>query len=141
MKKIAISVFLFAFLFRVGNCFADADIPNLVGAWTVQADGGVLMKVEAPRAKTHHSGEFSTLNAEAVVTKQQGRVVYGTFKSHRSTEKFVAVISMDNKNFYYADEDGFMEGNIVSKDRMNVIYRHVTADDTVVGVGTWTRKK
>jgi hypothetical protein len=141
MKKIAISVFLFAFLLGVGTCFADANIPDLVGTWTVQADGGVLKKVEAPRAKTHHSGEFSTLKAEADVTKQQGRVVYGTFKSHHSTEKFVAVISMDNKNFYYADEDGFMEGNIVSKDRMNVIYRHVTADDTVVGVGTWTRKK
>jgi len=140
MKKIAISVILFALLFGVGTCFADSDIPNLVGTWTVQAEGGVLMKVEARRAKTHHSGEFSTLNAEAVVTRQQGRVLYGTFKSHRSAEKFVAVIGMDNKNFYYADEDGFMEGNIISKDKMNVIYRHVTADDTVVGVGTWTRK-
>jgi hypothetical protein len=28
----------------------------------------------------------------------------------RATEKFVAVIAEDNKNFYYADEDGFMEG-------------------------------
>jgi len=141
MKKIAISVFLFAFLFGVGTCFADSDIPNLMGTWTVRADGGVLLKGESSRSKTHHSGEFSTLTAEAVVIKQQGRVLYGTFKSPRTTEKFIAVIGMDNKTFYFVDEDGFMEGNIVSKDKMNVIYRHVTADDIVVGVGTWTREK
>ena len=141
MKKMAISVFLFAFLFGVGTCFADSDIPNLVGTWTVHAEGAVLLKGAVAGAKTHHRGEFSTLNAEAVVTKQQGRVLHGTFKSPRAAENFIAGIGMDNKNFYYADEDGFMEGKIVNKDKMNVIYRHSTSTDTVVAVGTWTRKK
>ena len=141
MKKIAISVFLFAFLFGVGPCFADSDIPNLVGTWTVHAEGAVLLKGALAGAKTHHRGEFSTLNAEAVVTKQQGRVLHGTFKSPRATEKFIAVIAVDNKSFYLADEDGFMEGQISSKNRINVIYRHSTSADTVVAVGTWTRNK
>ena len=141
MKKIVISFTLLAFLLGTGICFADSGIPNLVGTWTVQAEGGVLLKGVAHGAKTHHRGEFSTLKAEAVVTKQQGRVMHGIFKSQRAAEKFVAVIAEDNKSFYYADEDGFMEGNMVNKDTMNVIYRHVTANDTVIGVGTWTRKK
>jgi hypothetical protein len=132
---------LLAFLLGTAICFADSGIPNLVGTWTVQAEGGVLLKGVAHGAKTHHRGEFSTLKAEAVVTKQQGRVMHGIFKSQRAAEKFVAVIAEDNKSFYYADEDGFMEGNMVNKDTMNVIYRHVTANDTVIGVGTWTRKK
>jgi len=141
MKKIVISFTLLAFLLGTAICFAESVIPNLVGTWTVQSEGAVILKGAAHGAKTHHRGEFSTLKAEAVVTKQQGRVMHGIFKSQRAAEKFVAVIAEDNKSFYYADEDGFMEGNMVNKDTMNVIYRHVTANDTVIGVGTWTRKK
>ena len=143
MKKITIkiSIILLGVFFGMGICFADSGIPNLVGTWTVQAEGAVLLKSGATRAETHHSGDFSTLKAEAVVTKQQGRALHGTFKSARATEKFVAVIAMDNKSFYLADEDGFMEGQIRSKDKINIIYRHSSPTDTVVAVGTWTRKK
>jgi len=141
MKKIVVSFILLVFLFGAGVCFADSGIPNLMGTWIVQAEGAVLTKDGAPRAKTHHSGEFSTLTAEVVVTKQQGRVLRGTFKSSRSTENFVAVIGLDNKSFYYADEDGFNEGRIIGKNKINMVYRHITPADTVVAVGTWTRKK
>jgi hypothetical protein len=141
MKKITISVILLVVLFGMGICFADSDIPNLVGTWTVQTEGAVLIKGAAHGAKTHHRGEFSTLKAELIVTKQQGRVLHGIFKSPRATEKFVAVIAMDNKSVYLADEDGFMEGQISNIDQINIIYRHSGSTDTVVAVGTWTRKK
>jgi hypothetical protein len=39
------------------------------------------------------------------------------------------------------DEDGFVKGKIVSKDKLDVVDRHVTRTDTVVAVGTRTRKK
>jgi hypothetical protein len=100
-----------------------------------------IAKGNASGSKTHHSGEFSTLTAEAVVTKQQGRVLHGIFKSPKATENFIAVIGPDNKRFYYADEDGTTEGRIVNKDKMEMIYRHATPSDTVVGVGTWIRKQ
>ena len=141
MKKIAIIVLLLVALSGTGICFADSGIPNLVGTWTVQTEGAVLLKGGAAGAKTHHSGEFSTLKAEVVVTKQQGRVLHGTLKSPQATEKFIAVIAVDNKSFYLADEDGFMEGQISNKDKINIIYRHSSSTDTVVAVGTWTRKK
>ena len=141
MKKIVISFTLLAFLLGTGICFAKSGIPNLVGTWTVQAEGAVILKSDSHGAKTHHRGEFSTLKAEWVVTKQQGRVLHGIFKSLQATEKFVAVIAVDNKSLYEADEDGFMEGQISSKDTINIIYRHSTAADTVVAVGTLTRKK
>jgi hypothetical protein len=123
------------------TCFADPAIPNLVGTWVVKAEGGVLLKGTMPGTKTHHVGQFSTLTAEAVVTKQQGRVLHGTFKSERATENFIAVIGLDNNSLYYADSDGILEGKIVSADRIEIVYRQVTASDTVVGVGMWTRKK
>ena len=81
------------------------------------------------------------LTAEAVFTKQEGRVLHGTFTSPRANEKFIAVIGMDNKSLYYADEDGFMDAKLVDRDTMEIVYRHSTPYDITVGVGIFTRKK
>ena len=40
-----------------GTCAAGSDIPNLVGTWTVQSEGGVLALPGGPRANIHHQGE------------------------------------------------------------------------------------
>jgi len=141
MKKLTVGIVIMAFLVIASFCFAESGIPNLVGTWSVKAEGGVITKGGATGAKTHHSGEFSTLSGEAVVTKQQGRVLHGTFTTPKATESFIAVIGMDNKSFFFSDEDGFLEGKIVNKDKINAVYRHVTPTDTTVAVGTWTRKK
>lgn len=141
MKRLSVGFIILAFLVGASLCFAESGIPNLVGTWSTKAEGGVITKGGALNTKTHHSGEFSTLSGEAVVTKQQGRVLHGTFTSPKATESFIAVIGMDNKSFFLADEDGFMEGQIVNKDKINIVYRHVTPADTVVAMGTWTRKK
>ena len=141
MKKMTISVVVLAVLFTMGICFADSDIPNLVGTWTTDVQGGVILKGAKHGAKTHHRGDFSSLKGAWIVTRQEGRVLHGIFKSPRATEKFVAVIAMDNKSLYQADEDGFIEGQIINNDQINVIYRHSSARDTVVAVGTCIRKK
>ena len=60
---------------------AAPGIPSLIGFWTVEGKGAVLCKVEASRCKTHHHGDFSDLSAVAQITKQQGRVFHGVFKS------------------------------------------------------------
>ena len=70
--------------------------------------------------------------------------MHGTFKAPLAdTEKFLAGIGLDkdNKTIYFVDEDGFMEGKIIDKDTIQVVYRHVTSFDIVVAVGVWTRKK
>jgi hypothetical protein len=142
MKRIAVMVAVFVLLSGAGVCFAESAIPSLAGTtWIVKSEAGMLLRGDAAGPKTHHSSEFSTLTAEAVVTKQQGRVIHGVFKSPKATENFVAVIGYDNKSFYLADEDGTMEGKIVSKNKIETIYRHVTATDTVIAAGVWTRKK
>lgn len=119
---------------------ADPEIPNLVGTWIVEAEGGVLTRDTKPRENIHHRGEFSTLKGEAVIDQQQGRIFHGTFTSPRDRESFIGGITMDNKRIIFADEDGMLEGEIRSADRIEVTYRHVTPTDTVIGVGTFTRK-
>lgn len=141
MNKVA--PIICALIVFVGSsiCLADANIPNLVGTWAVKGEGGVVLRGNEPGQGTHHRGPFSTITAEALIAEQQGRVMHGTFTSPRASEKFIAVIGHDNKTFHYADQDGFMDGRIIDKDTMELVYRHVTGADTVVAVAVWTRKK
>lgn len=115
-------------------------IPNMIGTWTVEGKGAVLCKVEASRCKTHHHGEFSDLNAVAQITKQQGRVFHGVFKSKYATEKFVGTLGHDNSSVSIVDEDGFADGKIISPNQIQVVYRHTSDFDSVVDIGTWTRR-
>ncbi len=142
MKKSICVASLLIFLLGVSVCLADSDIPNLVGTWTTKSEAGLLIKKgNEPGPKTHHTQPFSSLNAEAVITKQQGRIMHGTFKSDRATENFVGAIGLDNKTLYCSYEQGFLEGKIIDKDTIQIVYRHVTPTDSVVAVGVWTRKK
>ena len=140
MKKI-IGVLLLVFFLGTGVCFAESEIPNLVGTWEVQSEAAFITKGNEAGTWTHHRQEISTLVAELVVTKQQGRLLYATFTSKYSTEKMAAVIGWDNKTIYFVDEDGFTDATIVSKDKITCIYRHVGDKDSVVAAGVWTRKK
>lgn len=118
----------------------QSAIPNLIGTWNVNAQGAVIQKTGTPGEWTHHSGQYSTLIAQAVVTDQKDRVIHGIFKAPLGKEEsFIAVIGMDNKSFYFADLDGTTDGQIVSNGQINTVYRQVSANETVVAVGTWTR--
>lgn len=99
MKKI-FGVLLLMILLSTGVCIAGPEIPNLVGTWEVQSEAGLITKDSETGIWTHHRQEFSTLTAELVVTKQQGRVLYATFTSKHATEKMAAVIGWDNKTVY-----------------------------------------
>ena len=140
MKKI-IGVLLLVFLLGTGVCFAKPDIPNLVGTWTVQAEGAYVGKGGEPGAWTHFREGANSFTAEFIVTKQQGRVFYGTFSSSHATEELAGVIGWDNKSFYSVDQDGFTDGTIVNSNRINCIYRHVGDKDSVVAAAILTRKQ
>lgn len=117
-------------------------LPNLTGTWTVHTQGASLMKTDTAGQWTHISGQYSPLTAQAIVTEQKDRVLHGIIKAPMGKdESFIGVIGVDNKTLLYADHDGTLEGQIVTNDLINVVYRQVTANDTVVGIGTWTRVK
>jgi hypothetical protein len=124
----------------VSQVTTQPTIPNLIGTWNVNAQGAVIQKSGTPGEWTHHSGQYSTLIAQAVVTDQKDRVIHGTFKAPLGKEEsFIAVIGTDNKSFYFADLDGTTDGQIVSNGQINTVYRQVSANETIVAVGTWTR--
>ena len=141
MKKFIVGIVVLAFFAGASLCFAESVIPDMVGVWSIKAEGGVIAKNGVAGPKTHHSGDFSNITAELTVTKQQGRVFHGSFASKKGSKAFIGVIGMDNKRIFTSDEDGFSEGQFVSKNEINCIYRHSTPADSVVAVSVWTRRK
>jgi len=65
----------------------------------------------------------------------------GVFKSTRHTEKFVWVIGEDGKSLAGVDEDGFIDGKIVSPGRIEIFFRQLNVNESVVAAGTYTRQK
>lgn len=141
MKKTILCLALLVFLLGVGVCSAAEKIPNLVGTWAVKSEAALLTKGGPPGDWTHHRDVFSNLTAELVITKQEGRVLYGTFTSSQATENMAGVIGWDNKTLYLVDMDGFTDATIVSPDKITSIYRHVGNKDAVAAAGVWTRVK
>ena len=140
MKKF-LGIFLLVLVLGTSVCFAEADIPNLVGTWTAQFEGVNISKGSEPGTWTHFRDGVNSLTAELVVIKQQGRVFQGIFTSPNATEKVAGVIGWDNKTVYFVDFDGFVDATLVNSNKMTYIYRHVGEKDANVAIGTYTRKK
>lgn len=117
-----------------------AAIPSLVGTWDVQAEGAFMLHGAAPGKYTHWSKGQTKITGVAQVLSQNGRVIKGILKLPKGTEPFIAVIGTDGK-FYLTDEDGFLDGRFVNKNRMEGVYRHANSADSVVCNSVWTRRK
>ncbi len=120
---------------------AAGDVPNLAGVWTTTSEGGVIVRGETVGPATHWEKKQTTLKGEVTIKEQNGRVLFGEFTSPRHAEAFIAVIGHDGKHIYFADTDGYYDATLVDPDTIEMIYRHVTATDTVAAVGVWKRKK
>jgi len=141
MSFTGLLVFVF-FIVTTSLCFADQEIPNLVGTWKHKGQWATIIRDENIGKTSHCRAENqTTVDLEAVISKQNGRVIYGTFKSSGATEKFLGVIGHDNKTVYCADEDGFSNWNIVNKDTIDTVYRQVSPKQTIVSIGKWVRVK
>lgn len=142
MKKLALIICVTTALMGASIAMPDSDIPNLVGTWILESQGGVVLKGKEPRKETHLEAPYhATFKGEMVIKEQKGRVLYGTFSSPRLTENVIAVLSPDNKTFHYADSDGYLDGKLVDRDTIEYVYRHVSSTDTAAASGVAKRKK
>ncbi len=121
--------------------WAESGIPSLVGTWNTDCVAGLTVTGDKPSPTTHHVTKFSTFTGTVVIEEQKGRVFAGYVKTKRATEKLVGVIALDNKTFHYVDSDGFVDGKIITPDKLEVIYRHARPSDSVAAVGIYNRQK
>jgi len=137
----AVFVWTLCLLVWAAPGMAGQDAPNLVGVWTTSSEGGVMIKGEAVGKSTHWEKKQTTLKGELAITEQNGRVVWGEFTSPKHKEPCIGVVNFDGRHIHFADEDGYYDAVIVDPDTMEMVYRHVTPQDTVAAVGIWKRKK
>jgi hypothetical protein len=122
---------------------AQDGVPNLVGRWTIHAEGMAI------RAEGNGPAEPVAVDSVFVIDKQDGFRISGKETSQRPAdgpelfsheEHFAGVISADNKTVSMVDENGFRDCDIISPDRMECIYRHVASPNAVVTRNLWTRQ-
>jgi hypothetical protein len=139
MKSLFVSI---ASLFLLGSSPAVfAGVPSLVGTWDIKAEGAIMLHgSSSPGKYTHWSKGQTTLTGTAEVLSQDGRTIKGVFKLSKTPEPFIAVIGRDG-NLHLVDDDGFADYRIVNNGRLEGVYRHVTAADSVICNSVWTREK
>ncbi len=122
--------------------WAESGTPNLLGTWQTLCETGLVIRGDKPSDITHREREY-TKRGEAVLvlTKQQGRILHGYYKSKRATERVVAVFGFDNNTLYMSCEDGMSMVRILSPDKMELIYLHAKPSDSAASACVLTRKK
>ena len=133
--------FFFALILTSSIAWAGGKIPSLIGKWSVESSGGMMLNAEKEGKDTHWTPGQKTLKGQIDIANQDDRFVTGTYTSARGSEKFIAMITPDGKYMYASDTDGFFDCKITNKDTLEIVYRHVKATDSVVAIGIAKRQK
>ena len=132
---LAVPAFMFA-----ASVVAQSAVPDLTGTWRGTSETVVLGS-----GNTHHS-EGQAQSAEVrqvpftlVVDKQEGRRLWGTFSSPRSSEKVIAVISR-NGAIMMADDDGYTIGSVLAPNRIELCYLRSSAGARIASCTEMTKQ-
>jgi hypothetical protein len=104
----------------------ETAVPDLRGTWKGESQSIVL------GGTPHHPGQqmdqprMSSVAFTLVIDKQDGRRFSGTFSSANHSETVVAVISRTGA-IYMVDDDGYDVATLLSPDRMEICYLHVSS--------------
>jgi hypothetical protein len=128
-------------LFLASFSFAGENVPSLLGKWTTESTGGMMMNGEKQSSETHWEKNQRNLKGILEFTSQEGQFVTGTYTSSRSSEKFIGMISSNGKLLFVVDSDGMWDCKIVDNDTMEIVYRHVKPSDSVVAIALAKRQK
>jgi hypothetical protein len=74
------------------------------------------------------------------VDKQDGRRFSGTFSSARSSEKVIAVISR-NGTIFLADDEGYTTGTLLTPNRLELCYLHVSSTSRIASCAELTKQQ
>jgi hypothetical protein len=104
----------------------ETAIPDLRGTWKGESQSIVL------GGTAHHPGQqageprLANVPFTLVIDKQDGRRFSGTFSSARHSETIIAVISRSG-TIYMVDDDGYDVATMLSPDRMEICYLHLSS--------------
>jgi len=105
---------------------ADNAVPDLRGTWKGESQSIVLGGT--PHHPEQKAGEprMTSVPFTLVIDKQDGRRFSGTFSSPRHSETVIAVIGR-NGTIYLVDDDGYTLGTVLTPNRIELCYMHLSA--------------
>ena len=73
---------------------------------------------------------------------QEGRRFWGTMGSEQQSNiRMIGTLSVDGKWIYMVSKEGYLDGQVVDADTIEMCYRHVNATSAVVGCNLMKRVK
>ena len=130
-------------LVAIGTALAGSEIPDLKGKWVWTEHAVRHFRSSELPAKTHMQSKdrFADIAFTMTIDKQEGFRFSGTKTSKKWTERISGVIGFDNKTVYMVDDNGFLRCSLVSPDKMQLVYLHITKDNSVASRGIMVRQK
>jgi hypothetical protein len=117
-------------------------VPNLVGNWTGVGSAAIfdargILPWDSENLTYLEESNF-TLN----IMEQKGSRFVGV-KFPRmyleESETVLGVISPDNETLYMVDENGQLDGRLISANEMQIVYREVGPNGMVIAINKFTR--
>ncbi len=123
--------------------FAGSEIPDLKGTWILKnkAVGHDKLTELQPERHTDLKDGLAEVAFTLKIDRQDGFRFSGTKVSDTRTEKVSGVIGFDNKTVYMVDDDGILLCKLVSPDKMEQIYLHLTKHRSLAARGMLIRKR
>ena len=123
--------------------FAGSDIPDITGTWVRKIQAVKHHRLPKPDRKVHNDVKTGHSEMEFTLTidKQDGFRFSGTKGTDRRRERISGVIGFDNKTLYMVDDDGMSFCRLVSPDKMEEVYLHVTTWNSLAGRAILVRKR
>ena len=105
----------------------QAGFPDLRGTWKGESESIVLGGAgHHPAPQAGAQPRYSSVPFTMVIDKQDGRRFSGTFSSPRHSETVIAVIGR-NGTIFLVDDDGYTLGTVLTPNRIELCYMHLSA--------------
>ncbi len=128
---------ILAVLILISIPVGAGDMPDLVGNWT--SEGLVVLSgpdkhhpYEACKKVTYMDTAFTLM-----IVEQNGQGFYGRFHKKNDpsiVEQIIGVINFDNETLYMVDQDGHIDGRLISPTKMELVYRESDPEGMIIGV-------
>lgn len=117
------------------------EVPDLTGTWVMEENQAVIAGSGGQHNPQSESGiHYSTMTFTLEIAEQNGRVFHGSKISDAYTETIVGGVAYDGESLWFAEEEGIMQGRLVSPTVMELIYVHETDETDIVGVGRYVKQ-
>lgn len=108
----------------IGGAGWAQDVPDLKGTWAEVGDGGNVVRQGGPFEHTDPAGNEPVFGDTRTwtldVTRQEGAMFSGSWKSEVRTDPIVGVVSADGKTLYMADDNGAIMGTLRAANEMEI---------------------